>query len=283
MKSLPVYIVEKDGKRLNIDFNGLSSEKSFWTVECQLVESAEQLVKEAKSASNVAAIVAALGDQGQELPRGTNLYNLDVNPTLRDSVEKAFEPRAIIASENLRRVDLEWVERTPTRWLRVGEALAAAGRQPSQRYARLVDLLEDRLRRVDYRRPGHASTSASQLWLASEEIQFSGIDGYSGAAAFHSVFLRSDSKVTAFLRRLGKQVEDEDALINLFAFTNVFLMASEVAPERAAAIAGSQLRRIRDEIGEINLAPESDEFLSAVQESPLRWFDTAVWRGRGIY
>src|SRR5882757_5845064 len=121
MKELPVYIVEKNGRRTNVTFNELVKEETFWTVDCQLVQSAEGLVKESKADSTVANVVTALGDKAAQLPLGTILYNMDVSSMLRDSVELEFEPLQINASESLRRADIHWGVRTANKWTRVQE------------------------------------------------------------------------------------------------------------------------------------------------------------------
>jgi molecular chaperone HtpG len=123
MKELPVYIVEKEGKRINIEFNELVKEETFWTVDCQLIGSAERLVREANTNSTVVGIVGALGDPAQALPTGMILYNMDASPALRNSVEQEFDPICINGSESLRRVDIQWGSRTANSWVRMSEVV----------------------------------------------------------------------------------------------------------------------------------------------------------------
>jgi molecular chaperone HtpG len=280
MKSLPIYIVEKSGKRMNIDFNDLTKEKTFWTVDSQLVQSAEQLVRETKSNSTVSDIVVALGDHAQKLPTGTILYNLDVSLTLRDSVELEFEPHEITASESLRRVDIKWVEKIPQRWVRVGELVKRVVRgQTNQREIRTAEYLEERLQR-QARRPAYSTANINNLWLAIADVPFRGIDGYSGIVSRQRTFLRGDIPITAFLREVSLD-SAKQMVSRLQVFCSIFLAASDMAQDQAVAFASTQLRHIESDLGE-SVTEGKDEFLEAVRSSPLTRFDTSVWRSRGL-
>jgi hypothetical protein len=281
MKSLPVYVVEKTGRRLNIDFNQLVQENSFWTVDCQLVRSAEQLVREVKSNSNVSDLVRALGDPAQELPSGTILYNLDVSPALRDSVELEFEPHEIATLESLRRVDVKWGPRNSRRWLKVEELVRRSLEgNINPRNSMVEDYIEQRMHRQEGTR-FYAVRSVRDLWLAYPEMPFYGADEYSGVVSNDRTFLRGDIAITAFLRDLSKNPDDYDAISRLQVFGAVFLLASDSSREQAVSVANTQLRHVAGDLGE-ELTIGSDGFLEALRASPLPTFDTSVWQSRNI-
>jgi molecular chaperone HtpG len=282
MKTLPIYIVEKGGKRKNIDFNTLLDEEIFWTVDCNLVSSAEELVKEVKSNSSVSDIVAALGDPAQALPEGTVLYNLDVNSGLRSAVELEFEPYEITGSESLRRIDIKWGRRTSGRWVRIGEIVARKYRQISRRGGQITDYLGRRLAGVN--EPGERRThiDISEIQLASTEVPFHGLQEYSGTTSLYRTFLRGDLPITAFLRNLALRADDEAALLQLEVFATVFMATGPLAREDAVNRAATQLRHIGTDLGE-ELTRGSDEFLEALRSSPLQSFNTSVWLARQFH
>jgi hypothetical protein len=282
MKTLPVYIVEKGGERTNITFLDLASEKTFWTVDSQLIRSAEQLVREVKSNSTVASVVDALGDKAQALPSETILYNLDVSPMLRDAVELEFEPYEISASESLRRADIRWGARTPLNWVRVDEIIKRnSDRQMSPRDAMLREHLQelDRRHQLEGRRSMRIGMGISQLWLASTNVVFRGIDGKCGINSYYRMFLRGDIKVAEFFSDLQNENDKELMIRRLQVFSTVLLAVIEMSQEQALNYAGAQLRRIAGDLGD-DLTHGTEAFLDALRSSPLSLFDTSVWSQR---
>jgi molecular chaperone HtpG len=280
MKGLPVYIVEKNGKRINTHFNDLIKEEQFWTVDCQLVDSAEGLVREAKANSTVANIIAALGDKAQALPQGTILFNMDVSTMLRDSVELEFEPIQVKTSESLRRADIEWGARTPHKWIRVQEIINRNFERTgaNQLDVRLKQYLDEMIMRS-----GDSRTSIrarGSLWLAADDIPFLGNGNYCGISSYYRTFLRGDIKITKFLRELATGGNDEDVWRRLNVFSAVFSAVAGLGLDRAS-IAGNQLRRIQADLGE-EVTRGSDQFMEALSESPSGLFDTSVWSRRDM-
>ncbi|MET3335831.1 molecular chaperone HtpG [Bradyrhizobium japonicum] len=277
MKTLPVYIVEKDGRRTNIAFNDLTKENTFWTVDCQLVQSAEGLVKESKADSTVASVVNALGDKAQQLPSGTILYNMDISTLLRDSVEREFEPLHVIASESLRRADIEWGPRVPDKWIRVDEIMMRKDQRVRTQFdERMLRYLDDLIMRNEGSRQGRRQqTLRGPLWLASPEVPFKGIEGYCGISSYYRTFLRGDLSITGFLRNLALRSQDDDEWKRLCVFAAVFNSIAEFRLDRIN-IASSRLRRIAADLGE-ELTLGSEEFLEALNEGPIGLFDTSVW------
>ncbi|PWW62188.1 hypothetical protein C7212DRAFT_349053, partial [Tuber magnatum] len=220
MKTLPVYIVEKNGKRVNTTFNELIKEEKFWTVDCQLVDSAEGLVREAKANSTVANIISALGDKAQELPPGTILFSMDVSAMLRDAVELEFEPVQVRTSEGLRRADIEWGARSPGKWIRVQEIISrhlerAGANQLDVRLKQYLDELV--MGHHESRRP--QIYARGSLWLAADDVPFHGNDKYCGIGSYFRTFLRGDIKITKFLRNLTIGGNDEDIWRRLNVFS----------------------------------------------------------------
>jgi hypothetical protein len=279
MKGLPVYIVEKNGRRTNIAFNELVKEETFWTVDCQLVQSAEGLVKESKADSTVENIVKALGDIAQQLPQGTILYNMDVSAMLRDSVEYEFEPIRINVSESLRRADIHWTIKTANKWIRVQEKLnrrnERSGTQYDERLKQYLDQLATQELREHRRRSG---MRFSPLWLAAPDVPFHGNEKYCGISSYYRTFLRGDIEITKFLRALAVEANDDDVWRRLSVFTAVFSSIVDYGTDRVNA-AGSKLRRISADLGE-EVTEGSDHFLKALSQSPLGLFDTSVWSNR---
>jgi hypothetical protein len=279
MKGLPVYIVEKNGRRTNIAFNELAKEETFWTVDCQLVQSAEGLVKESKADSTVANIVTALGDTAQQLPPGTILYNMDVSAMLRDSVENEFEPIQVNASESLRRADIQWGARTANKWTRVQEKLVRKNDRAGTQFDERLKLYLDQLVLQDNSRlQRRTGMRGSPLWLAAPDVPFHGNERYCGISSYYRTFLRGDIAITRFLRDLALKANDEDFWRRLCVFTSVFYTVADYGADRSN-LAGAKLRRINADLGE-EVTQGSDQFLEALSESPLGLFDTSVWSNR---
>ncbi len=276
MKGLPVYIVEKNGNRLNVAFNDLAKEQNFWTIDCQLVSSAEGLVREAKANSTVASIITALGDKAQVLPEGTMLFNLDVSSMLRDSVELEFEPTRIRISEGLRRVDICWGPRTTSGWVRVHEILAREfekGRV-NQQDARIRQYADEIMRNEE--RSRMMSTS---LWLASDDVPFQEARSYCGTNSYYRTFLRGDIQLTKFLRDIATDSNDPDNWKRLSIFCAIFLSAADHIDR--TAVAAARLRRAQADLGE-EVTRGSGEFLAALGDSPTKMFDPSVWAHRNL-
>jgi hypothetical protein len=151
----------------------------------------------------------------------------------------------------------------------------------AKQYARVVDYLDHQIRRAIESRRG-VSISVRGVWLASSDVKFTGVDGYSGVFSHYKTFLRGDLKITAFLRDLCALADDENVQVRLLIFVTILLAAAELAPEQAGTYAAAQLRRIKDEIGGDDLSQGNEAFLDAINSSSsLRRFDTAVWVSRG--
>ncbi|MGJ5178198.1 HD domain-containing protein [Bradyrhizobium oligotrophicum] len=275
MKELPVYVVEKNGRRTNISFKELVKEQIFWTVDCQLVHSAEGLVRESKADSTVSSIVHALGDKAQELPAETILYNMDVSRLLRDSVELEFEPVEVRTSDTLRRVDIQWGQRQPSKWVRVQEVL-------QQNRFRLRNQLDERvvqyLAEFSARYGGRRHIPLYSLWLAAPDVQFKGGDSYCGVSSYYRTFVRGDTMIGKFLRELALKADDEDCWRRLSIFNAVFGAIVGFRHDRVNA-ANSRLRRIAADLGE-ELVQGSEKFLDALSSSPVGVFDTSIWSQR---
>jgi len=274
MKGLPVYITEHDGKRINRAFNDLVKEKTFWTVDCQLVSSAEGLVRESKANATVADVITSLGDKAQALPQGTILFNMDVSSMMRDSVELEFEPIEIRTSESLRRVDIHWGARTPDQWTRIDELI-------NRQYAKMaVGPVDQRIQQhLDEATRGERRTRGSntRLWIAAESVSFVGNDRYCGSTSYYRTFLRGDVRISHYLRRLAVGSNDIDAIRRLNIFSTI--LVSIIDHRDRAAMAAARLRRLRAELGE-DLLHGTDEFLDALNESPGGLFDTSAWAYR---
>ena len=260
-------------------FNDLVKEETFWTVDCQLVQSAEGLVKESKADSTVANIVKALGDTAQQLPQGTILYNMDVSGMLRDSVEYEFEPVQINVSESLRRADIQWRTKTADKWIRVQEKLSRKNeRSGSQFDERLKQYLDQLVMQDGHRQQRRISVRGTPLWLAAPDVPFNGNDKHCGISSYYRTFLRGDIEITKFLRDLALTANDDDIWRRLFVFTSIFYSVVDLGADRLNA-AGARLRRISADLGE-EVTEGSSQFLEALSESPLGLFDTSVWSNR---
>jgi molecular chaperone HtpG len=282
MKTLPIYIVEKSGARTNISFDDLIKEETFWTVDSELVRSAEQLVREAKTNATVSGIVTALGDKALAHPTETVLYNIDVSHILRDAVEGEFEPREVTGDAKLRRSAIRWSARTASSWTRVDDVLRRVRAQPgTQREVRLNQVLQDLGARRGLQRGGFGSSRIANLWLASPEVPFKGIDGLAGVTSLYRTFLRGDIKVTQFLREVAGR-DDSVALQRLQVFSTIYLAVAPFDDEHVVPFAVGQLRRISEEVGS-DVTEGQEAFLEALSSSPTALFDTSVWSQRRMW
>ncbi|TYO64477.1 ATP-binding protein [Bradyrhizobium hipponense] len=272
MKALPVYITEQDGKRVNRAFNDLVKEETFWTVDCQLVSSAEGLVRESKANATVADVITSLGDKAQALPQGTILFNMDVSSMMRDSVELEFEPIQIRTSESLRRVDIQWGARTVDQWTRIDEII-------DRQYSKMATTpLDQRIRQhLDEATRSERRSRNTRLWIAAESVNFYGNDRYCGTTSYYRSFLRGNVKISHFLRQLAVGGNDIDAIRRLSIFSTI--LTSIIDHRDRVGMAAARLRRLKADLGE-DLLQGIDQFIDALNESPGGLFDTSAWSFR---
>jgi hypothetical protein len=257
----------------------LMKEETFWTVDCQLVHSAERLVREANTNSTVIGIIEALGDKAQVLPTGAILYNMDASPALRKSVESEFDPLQVNASESLRRADIQWGAKTPNKWIRMTELLNNINFQASSPLnSRLIQYM-DQVTQRNYSTRRMSAIQPARLWLAAPDVSFNGIDSYCGISSHYRTLLRGDLKITAFLRNLALNAQDDGVWRRLVIFTTLFAGAADLGSETATTFVGAQLRRISGDLGE-DITQEGAKFIDALSAGPVTVFDTSVWNRR---
>lgn len=272
LRSLPVFIVEHKGSRHGASLTSLKDCGEFWTVDCELVRSAESLIKEVSSSASLGSIVETLGDKRLGLPEGTVLCNFDGSWFISEAVESVFEPIALHAHRELRRVDLRWQSKgETTRWLSVADIL---GREQHILRSRAMRNLLDMLSRLLSER--RTRSSPDKLWVARGNIEFDVKDEHAGVRAYWRTFLRADIPISQLLNQLAGNIDTDEGFQDFFVTASLSHFAY-ASPSNEGNLAHS-IRRIKMELPQ--LATICDQFMRAYDDSPKSTFDTSVWSRR---
>lgn len=120
LQSIPCLLIEEAGKRKAISPKELSESKELWTIDCDLLSSAESLIREVSSTASLESLVNALNVIDFKFPDAPVVCDINHNKGLIDSVFEKKEVDRIIVNPKQRRVDLSWAEITnPPRWIHI--------------------------------------------------------------------------------------------------------------------------------------------------------------------
>lgn len=121
LRQMPIVLIEEKGARRLFSATEVDRLDEFWTIESNLVQSAESFIREAQGKGSIAQILSMLSEEVQ-LPSGALLCGFGAlqNQPLYQSVTATREVDYIRVSREQRRVDLRWRRRAGT-WTRLGE------------------------------------------------------------------------------------------------------------------------------------------------------------------
>lgn len=215
LKTIPCVLVEEDGKRKVKTPKELSKTEAFWTIDCDLLSSAESLIREVSSAASLSELVNALNVTDFKFPNAPVVCGVNDRNILMKTVFERKEVDKIVVNPEQRRVDLHWVEKsTPSRWSLLPEKY--------QRFER--EILSERTHRV-MRRGGGLPQVPNDSVIADVP------SGEIAVVAFGSTYLVPGTEIATFARCCVENVQNKPS-------NELALVAMAVLSE-----IGNQLRR----------------------------------------
>ena len=121
LETIPIFLVERDGRRQAVSSADLRGEKVFWTIDSRLFKSAEWLLREVPGDASLSSLVNFLHINDLRIPdHAPVLCGYNASNSLDKTVFAGKEVDLIMADSKQRRVDLRWAEKTDTpRWREV--------------------------------------------------------------------------------------------------------------------------------------------------------------------
>jgi molecular chaperone HtpG len=118
LTDLKVLPVESKSERIAISAREFAMEKSFWTIECMLLQPAEVLIREAATSTSLFQVVKALKLPNFDLPSDLVLCGVRPYSSFGKYAYQNREVDKIVLSREQRRIDLRWTNIShPPRWL----------------------------------------------------------------------------------------------------------------------------------------------------------------------
>jgi hypothetical protein len=259
MKQQPLFLIEEGGARTLAAAADLASEERLWTVDSALVRAAERILREIPADGSLSAISSGFETNAFSLPDGRTLVGYSPNSILYALVLEDREVGTFNLRRDERRVDLGWdLQGAEAKWLSAFE--------PDQ------DLSAD---------PYRETTS---LYVQKHGCPLPGQDEIA-IRAHGSFYLVGDSALREWF--LGDFSDARDARGGVLAsgeaiaqIVNRFLSRTkrpdDVAGLVESVVDNSSARRKQLESEDLDL----EGLIRALEETPLRTFDTSAWARR---
>lgn len=180
LRRIPILVTESPKGRTNISADDLAELDHFWTIDCELMRSAERLLGEVSGNASLRDLGRGLSTGLVELPEQTVLSVLDKDSPAEAALLSEREVDRIVIDREQRRVDLRWTRKDSSapRWLSIpaerlarpriarrGRAIAhiRVGTQPIELSGSEATAIESF--RNFYILPGNAFSSLAAKWL----------------------------------------------------------------------------------------------------------------------
>ena len=108
LRELPMFLVESNNERKAASLQDLHSAGNFWSIQSELLRSAETLVREAPSEITAGFLLKASKKDAVALPDGNLVCNLDASSLPLHVARLTFEVKRVNAVAKDRRLDLCW-------------------------------------------------------------------------------------------------------------------------------------------------------------------------------
>jgi molecular chaperone HtpG len=251
---LPLFLIEDRKGRRAASASELAESKHFWTLESELIRSAEKMIGEVATSGSLGALGRALGGSMFDLPEDPMLCGHG-ETHLRATLLAEWEVDRVVAKRTERRLDLRWS-------LRGGQSMWAT---PSLR-TRLVGARHDVRRRnvlLDFR--------------ANKGIEIEGLVDEIAVKSQQGLFLRKGTELNQFLIEEIDRAEaggEQDATELMVIVLQVQRL---IAAQPTSRVAVDVIRRgFANEWGG-ELTPRMTEFCTIASDVVWRVFDPGVW------
>lgn len=216
LTDLKVLPVESKSERIAMSAREFAMEKSFWTIECMLLQPAEVLIREAATSTSLFQVVKALNLPNFDLPSDVVLCGVRPSSAFGKYAYKNREVNEIVLSREQRRIDLKWTNiRHPARWLYYSRSFPDA----------LNDVLDEGSR-------GGADLSTIRVGVDGIEVP---TDVGPAIRTLDNLYIIPGSAVALHLKKWLEQITETATLevqiatlFNLFVVNRCFIIGTKI-------------------------------------------------------
>jgi len=253
---------------MSYSLTDLEAGKTFWTVDSEVMRSAERLVREVHGTLTVQTILQDIRHEKEYLPSGNIVCNSSSSKLQADTLRSRFEVDKLTIHESSRRLDLSWglISDRP-KWLalnEVRESLVSRG----TRYAQVITSLNNDLRQYGIN---------MELYVPLNGVDCENRIGYSGAKSMNSLYFMPKTPITSFFANLAEG--DDVEMCSLLVFANIFQNVPARINDYTKQAIERHIRRIDLNSGS-EMLKYKDDFIAAMVESEIRIFDSSAWSQR---
>jgi hypothetical protein len=197
---LPLFLVERGGRRESISPYELRKQPVFWTTDSGFYRSAEMLIREVSAGASLSALTAALGATGFTFPDAPVICGYQPSTVIYEQAFLGKEVNEICLYGAQRRVDFRWGARPDSRWYHLSE-------EESQRLRRDVGM-------VDAYAPYYRDREMEfpNMFLGRSAIPISGVADEIGVKAFGGIFVFAGSELSDVLIPLSERLRSENTI-----------------------------------------------------------------------
>jgi molecular chaperone HtpG len=279
LQTIPCILIEVDGKRKARSPKDLSKIEELWTIDSNILSSAEALIREVASAASLSELVKALNVSDFKFPNAPVVCGIDYrnqNNLVRAVFEKKEIDQIIVDSEQ-RRVDLRWVESAnPPRWIEL----------PVE-FRRLAYDIADR-REEDFRRRGGYVVGLPQV--PDDRVVACVPSGEIAVSTNGVTYLLPGTDITRFARdRLNyvrKHPSIDSAMVAIVVLSviaqQLYTGKITIEPEAVGKLVRSYDRYADHLLTSKRIEEMFDcaEFISLMTRTQWRSYDLSKWRRR---
>ena len=303
--NLPIFLVEKNGKRNAISATQLAKHERFWTVDGAFFSSAEDLIREVDSNASLSGVIEALNVSSLKLPNELVLSAINRVSMLDNYALRQWEVDTVRIDRKHRRVDLGWSPiGTDSRWcfLSYEDIRSVVSNISVESMARVYN--------YSLTSKDTALALRSDLVVAKESVSVEGVTDEAAVFVGGLNYVLPNSDIGKYLRIwFDKTKDDADGKIIHLTLLLLVIVQQALNDRSGTTIGNTRVRRSRN-IDDINIVksdkgmtgeqvlrmleslglsrpPEefdANEFSSLLRTSKTRVFDPYAWRrsGEGI-
>ena len=272
LRAIPCVMVEENGKRICRSPESLLQTKELWTIDCDLLSSAESLIREVASAASLSELVKALNVSDFEFPNAPVVCGASHRTEMVRAVFAQKEVDRIQVDPKLRRVDLHWVEKaTPPRWVEL----------PTETWQFVLQFLDGEERM-------HRRRAVELPLVPGNGVNAIVPPGVVAVKAFDSLYLTPGSDIAAFARGCVEDATSEPSNEKLLIAVSVLhLIGTHLVTGQAPVDAEAVKKSLRSYDGiadhlqvkaRIEDSVDFGRFAALMIRTNWKSFDTSAWR-----
>jgi molecular chaperone HtpG len=269
MEQLDVLPVEENGERKLISARALAERPEFWTIESELLRSAEPLIREASTSASLSSIIAVIDVGRMAFPDSLVLCGLRPTEWFGRLAFRDREVDRIVIRHAQRRLDVRWVpESKPRRWRSLPPNLLTVRR------------------RVSSSRQLRRNGRQFSMLVGTNGIEVENLSGEVAVKLFRQIYILPGTSVSTYLQRwndsVAKEPGDESAFLAVFVHDVIAECCDNaIRITNADAFVKRRLRGAESDYlppGLFERGANLSELIDLVGATHWRTFDPLAWR-----